>query len=121
MRIHQRVQIDSNAPEASAACDRCQFIWLLRDLQWQYDYRGMQLQNTNFLVCPTCLDIPNPQIKPILLPPDPEPVLNPRVFNYTNAEVDYISEQDGDHIVEEDDDPIITQENGDAMLDDLYG
>lgn len=39
---------------------------------------GNYIQKTGFLVCPTCWDIPNPQLKPKALPPDPVPILNPR-------------------------------------------
>jgi hypothetical protein len=34
------------------------------------------------LVCKTCLDIPQTQLKTIIIPPDPLPVLNPRPENY---------------------------------------
>lgn len=101
-------------------CQRCSWIYHLDELQWQYDYRGMQLQSLNILVCSTCLDAPQPQLKPIILPPDPVSVLNARPFDYANANNDYISTQGGDHIVEQDGDPIITQPNGNVMLDDLY-
>lgn len=119
MRIHQRVRIDPSSPEATAACDRCQQLWNLNALQWQLQYYGMQLQSTGFLVCPTCLDVPQPQLKPIILPPDPEPVLNPRVFNYTNAETDYLSTEQDVRIVEQDEASIITQPNGNVMLGEL--
>lgn len=39
---------------------------------------GNQIQRTGFLVCPTCWDIPNPQLRPKVLPPDPVPILNAR-------------------------------------------
>ncbi len=34
--------------------------------------------STGFLKCPECLDIPFIQNRPLLLPPDPVPIENPR-------------------------------------------
>lgn len=42
----------------------------------------MQLQNLRILVCDECLDVPAIQLKTIILPPDPLPVLNPRPEAY---------------------------------------
>ena len=47
-------------------------------LQWQFDYRGPNLQNLRILVCPSCLDVPQQQLRTILIPPDPIPIENPR-------------------------------------------
>jgi len=46
----------------------------------------VKLQNLRLLVCKTCLDVPQPALKTIIIPPDPLPVLNPRPENY-QAEV----------------------------------
>jgi hypothetical protein len=43
-------------------------------MQWH----GNQIRKTGFLVCPTCQDMPNPTMRPIKLPADPVPILNPR-------------------------------------------
>lgn len=101
-------------------CQRCAFIYHLDELQWQYDYRGMQLQSLNILVCPTCLDAPQPQQKPIILPPDPVSVLNARPFDYVNANTNYLSTALGSHLVTASGTNLITEPNGDAMLDELY-
>lgn len=46
-------------------------------------WRGNKLQWTGFLVCTfTCLDLPNQQLRPRILPPDPIPVVNPRIEHY---------------------------------------
>lgn len=43
------------------------------------EFFGPQLAWTGFLVCPDkCLDVPQPQNIPLILPPDPVPVKNPR-------------------------------------------
>lgn len=111
---------DLNNIRPLGQCDRCAWVYHLDELRWQMDYRGMQLQSLNFLVCCDCYDEPQPQQKPIILPPDPVSVLNARPVNYDIANNDYLSTQGGDHIVEEDEDPIIAQPNGNVMLDDLY-
>jgi hypothetical protein len=49
------------------------------DLQWQFEYRGNTLQNIRILVCCDCLDIPHFAFYPVKLPPDPLPVINPRI------------------------------------------
>ena len=73
---HAEVDIDDI--RAFAICERCGSLWNHDQLSWQYDYRGPSPQNTRKLVCPTCLDAPNPTSKSIVLPPDPVPVLNAR-------------------------------------------
>lgn len=57
---------------------------------------------TGFLVCQRCLDIPNPQMLSPIIPPDPMPVLNPRVEPYFLDEVDQLS-SDGRTVIVSDD------------------
>lgn len=83
---HGRAQVDANNPRAFAVCDRCGFLYNHSDLRWQYDYRGRNLANLRFLVCDTCYDEPQPQLKPRILPPDPMPVLNARPERYAEYE-----------------------------------
>lgn len=111
---------DLNNIRPLGQCDLCAFVFHLDELQYQMEYRGMQLQSTGWLRCPPCMDIPQPQMKPIILPPDPVSVQNARPVNYDQANNDYLATQGGDHIVEEDEDPIVAQPNGNVMLDDLY-
>jgi hypothetical protein len=59
-------------------CDRCGFRKMKSESAWQFDYRGLQLQNLRVLVCQICLDKPQPQLKPIIIGPDPVPVKDPR-------------------------------------------
>lgn len=65
-------------PRALGNCDRCDFTYNLSDLTWQYQWVGNKLQNLRILVCPSCLDKPQMQLRSIVIPPDPVPVLNPR-------------------------------------------
>lgn len=77
-----RAVADASSPRAFAVCDRCGMWYNHSDLRWQFDYRGRQLANLRILVCETCLDDPQPQLKPRILPPDPLPVLNARTEPY---------------------------------------
>lgn len=73
-----RAQVDLQHPDAFAVCDLCGFMYLLKDLSWQYQYSGNALINTHYLVCDQCLDIPFQNNRPLFLPPDPEPVKDAR-------------------------------------------
>lgn len=73
-----RAPVDAQHPEAQAICDRCGFLWPHRELRWQYQWQGAQLINQNFLVCPDCIDIPQEQLRTIIIPPDPIPVQDAR-------------------------------------------
>lgn len=71
--------VDVTQPEPNGFCDRCNRRFLKRDLSFQYDFRGPVLQNLRIEVCPSCLDDPQPQLKPVIIPgPDPTPVKDPR-------------------------------------------
>jgi hypothetical protein len=73
-----RAAVSMRSPQAHAICDRCGFEYLRAQLSWQLEWSGVKLQNLRLLVCKTCLDIPQPALKTIIIPPDPLPVLNPR-------------------------------------------
>jgi hypothetical protein len=84
-----RARTNPRRPEAHAICDRCGFRWNHSALRWQYDYRGPIVANLRILVCPTCLDGVNSQLRAITLPVDPEPITNARVQDFDAAETDY--------------------------------
>lgn len=90
-------------------------LFNLRDFSWQFDYRGQQLQNLKILVCQTCLDQPQEQLRPLALPPDPVPVQNARPEPYTLDETSYRVTQADEPRVTEDGDPRIIQPDGDDM------
>ena len=77
-----RAPVDIRHPEPPGLCDRCSQKWPLRELHWQFDWRGTQLQNLRIRVCPPCYDKPQPQLKPIIIGPDPVPVKDPRPYFY---------------------------------------
>jgi hypothetical protein len=64
-------------------------LWYNHDqLQWQYDWAGASLINKRILVCETCYDTPQNQLRAIVLPADPTPIINPRVEPYAWDEID---------------------------------
>ena len=80
------VIVDSGNPEAAGQCDRCGIWYQLRQLDWQWDWSGTQLFNKRILVCSTCNDRPQEQLRTIILPPDPPPILNARPPNFAVEE-----------------------------------
>jgi hypothetical protein len=58
-------------------------------LNWQYDWAGASIINKRILVCRHCLDNPQQQLRAIVLPADPMPILNPRPEQFERAETDY--------------------------------
>jgi hypothetical protein len=44
------------------------------------------LQNIRLLVCNTCYDVPQEQLRAIVVPADPVPIVNPRIQNFAVAE-----------------------------------
>lgn len=69
---------DPSAPRGFGVCDGCGRWRNLRDLKKQMEWTGPRLSWLGWLVCDECLDKPQAQLRPIALPPDPVPLLNPR-------------------------------------------
>ena len=82
MRTQGRFSVDPTSPRAKGVCDRCGALYQLSSLRWQYQFQGPKLQNLRILACSDCLDKPQEQLRTFILPPDPEPVQNPRPENY---------------------------------------
>ena len=111
-------RVSSTKPVGFALCDRCGMLYNHPDLRWEMEYRGMNLQPTGFLVCPSCLDTPQPERRPIIIPPDPVSVLGPRVQDYTPSRDDYIATEISlNEISTETDVPLVVQETLD--IDDM--
>lgn len=83
-----RARTSSSNPQAHAICDRCAFRYNHVDLRWQFDWRGAAMQNTRILVCDTCYDSPQSQLRSIIVPADPTPIVNPRVEPYAWDSID---------------------------------
>lgn len=75
----ERIHIDPRNPRALALCDGCKMPTFRDTLTMQMDYRGTPAPvPLGFLVCPRCLDVPNAQGAPAILPIDPVPIIDPR-------------------------------------------
>lgn len=83
-----RARVSSRNPQAFGVCDRCGMWYNHADLQWQFDWAGASLINKRILVCETCYDDPQQQLRAIVLPADPEPIINPRTEPYFADEAD---------------------------------
>lgn len=83
MRPHGRASANRHSPRAWGVCDDCGFLYNKHELQWQYEWYGARTQNTNFLKCDKCLDELQEQLRVIVLPADPTPIVNPRPEQYT--------------------------------------
>ena len=91
MRPHGRASVSTRNPRAFGICDRCGFLYNHNRLQWQFDYAGAGLINKRILVCNPCNDVPQNQLRAIVLPSDPTPIQNPRVQDYYAAETTTIA------------------------------
>lgn len=89
MRPHGRAKVSTKNPEAFAICDNCGFLYNHSELRWQFQWAGNKLVNMRQLVCRRCNDLPQTQLRAIVIPADPMPVMNPRPQNYQLAETDY--------------------------------
>lgn len=85
---------DSDNPRAWGTCDRTGFVHNLGDLRWDRQWAGNQIINTRFLVGPDYLDIPQEQLRSLVIPADPEPIFNARPENYVVDETDWRATQD---------------------------
>jgi hypothetical protein len=83
-----RAKTSAKSPQAHAICDKCGFRYNFVNLQWQFDWRGASLQNLRILVCRSCLDTPQEQLRAIVVPADPTPIMNARVQDFSAAEID---------------------------------
>lgn len=83
-----RARTSARNPQAFAICDRCAIWYNHVDLKWQYDWAGASLINKRILVCNTCYDEPQQQLRAIIIPADPTPIINPRVEPYAWDEID---------------------------------
>jgi hypothetical protein len=81
-----RARTSASNPQAHAICDRCGFRYNHVNLRWQYDWRGASMQNIRLLVCNTCYDVPQEQLRAIVVPADPVPVVNARTQDFIAAE-----------------------------------
>jgi len=84
-----RARTSATNPQAHAICDRCGARYNFVDLGWQFDWRGPTVQNLRILVCRSCTDRPQEQLRAIALPADPTPIINARPQDFVGASTDY--------------------------------
>lgn len=127
MRPHGRARVSARNPRAFAICDRCGFLYNHVNLSWQYDWAGASLINKRLLVCDPCNDVPQQQLRAIVVPADPIPIRNPRTQDYVTAEQNTRTTQGntvnaqtgipvpgGDTRITQNDDVRVTQQTGGA-------
>jgi hypothetical protein len=121
-----RARTSVSSPNAFAVCDRCGIWYNHSALRWQFDWRGASLMNIRILVCNTCYDAPQQQLRAIVVPADPVPIQNPRIewlvdsetnVRYTSGQntVDYftgIPVPGGDRRITQNDKTRVTQQTG---------
>lgn len=114
MRYRQstHLTIDPKRPRAAGECDRCGFLYNRDALRMQMRYAGGRLVETGRLVCPECLDVPNPQLGGFTpLAPDPVPVRDPRpVRDADPPSPAYLTAEDGSPLLGADSRPLIRKE-----------
>ena len=91
-RYHGHVRVNSRFPEAAGICDRCGRAENHKDLIWQWQWAGERLQNLRILVCESCYDIPQEQLRARILSPDPLPIYNARPEPFTETGFNYQGE-----------------------------
>src|SRR5216684_3325594 len=84
-RFTGKARVSPTRPQAFGVCDRCSGWFNLVDLHYQFEWRGPRLMNIRLRVCDRCYDKPFIFNKPIIYPPDPVPVFDPRPENFTVA------------------------------------
>ena len=84
-----KAKTSARSPAAHAICDRCGGRFNHADLSFQYDWAGATLIRKSLLVCRTCMDSPQQQLRSIILPADPPAIQNARPENFVAASTDY--------------------------------
>jgi len=80
-----RAKTSASNPQAHAICDKCGFRFNRVALRWQMDWAGAALINKRMLVCNPCYDKPQSQLRSIVIPADPTPIINPRVQDFVST------------------------------------
>jgi hypothetical protein len=96
MRPHpRRARTDPQSPRGWATDDRSGFVGNHENLQWQMEWGGFKLYSKRILVYPDMYDKPQEQLRSIIIPPDPQPLMNARPENYTYDEWTFRLTQSG--------------------------
>lgn len=87
--IAGRARTSARSPRAHAICDRCGFRYNHDQLNFQMQWAGRTVINTQMLVCSHCLDNLQEQLRSIVIPPDPLPIPNPRPQAFEGPETNW--------------------------------
>lgn len=77
-RYKGHASVSPGVPRAFAICDRCGMRYQHDELRFQFDWCGPRLANLRIMVCDRCYDVPFEHNRPIVVPPDPLPIMNAR-------------------------------------------
>lgn len=91
----KRARTDIDYPQAWGTDDRSGFVGNLNDFRWQMQWSGSQLINLRILVHPDHLDIPQEQLRTLVIPPDPDPLFNARPEPYAIDEENFRTTNSG--------------------------
>lgn len=94
-RQSKYVRVDPQDPQGAGQCDLCGRWYQLRELSDQVEWAGTHLYSFQSLRCKDCYDVPQEQLRTIILPPDPPPLLNARVPDFDYEEQTCIAFQFG--------------------------
>lgn len=106
-----RARVSARSPQALAICQRCQFTYNLVDLRPVMQWAGVKLQTYDILVCRACWDIPQENLRVIIIPPDPVPVFNPRPERYSTIVPSFVATESSTFAGDD-----ITTESGDTLI-----
>jgi len=87
--MSKHTKVDALNPQSAGQCDLCGRWWPLREMNFQSEWAGNRIFQFGSLRCWECLDVPNEQLRTIVLEPDPPPIFNSRVpfFSYEEQTV----------------------------------
>lgn len=85
-----RARVSSTNPQAFGVCDRCGMWYNRVDLRNQMEWRGAALLPLYIYVCNDCYDVPQEQLRAIVVPADPIPIIQPRVEPFDADETTYM-------------------------------
>lgn len=106
-RFHSQAYASQTRPEAWGQCDRCNRTYLHKNLTFQKKWQGIQLANLFVLVCWECYDKPQENIRTLIIPPDPIPIMNARPEQYSAEVPSFLMTEDRSGLLTEDGQAII--------------
>lgn len=96
MRPHpRRARTAPQSPRGWGTSDRGGWVGNHENMCWQWEWSGFKLYNKRILVYPDELDVPQEQLRTIVIPPDPQPLMNARPESYSFEESTFRQTQSG--------------------------